>query len=242
MVEFEFVGKSLYFPEKKILCIADLHIGYEEMLNEAGVFLPRTQFSVMKSEMREIVGKVKNIEEIIILGDLKHEFGRISRQEWKETLSFLDFLLQNCKKVVLVKGNHDTITEPIARKKGVEMKDYCIKTIGGKKVCFFHGHKMWSECYDKSVKMWVVGHKHPAICIRKGVKAEIYKCFLVGNYKKKKVIVLPSFFPLVEGSDIFLMEETNLAFSPNLKNFEVYVIADKIYDFGKVKDVGKIIE
>jgi len=26
-----------------------------------------------------------------------------------------------------------------------------------------------------------------------------------------------------------------------LKEFEVYVVGDKVYDFGKVKDVGKLV-
>mgnify|MGYP001574584138 CR=1 FL=1 len=81
---------------------------------------------------------------------------------------------------------------------------------------------------------------HPAISIAKNVKKEIYKCFLVGKYKDKEIVILPSFFPLIEGADVNI-EDTNLAFKLNLRGFEVYVVGDKVYDFGKLSKVGKLV-
>ena len=121
---------------------------------------------------------------------------------------------------------------------GLKVRDYWIYKDYG----FFHGHRLFREVFDKKIKDLVVGHMHPAITIRDkaGVKKERYKCFLVGKFKRKRLIILPSFFPLVEGQDVFI-EDTNLGFKVNLKNFEVYVIGEKeVYEFGKLKNIGKL--
>lgn len=237
---FKLVDKALLIEQtsKKILVLADLHIGFEEALNKQGIFLPRTMFKEIMKEAEKLFGSSGKIDEIIILGDLKHEFGKISRQEWQEVLSFLDFLKTKCKKIVLVKGNHDTILEPIIRQREqekIEIKDFYVID----DICFIHGHKMFSECLDKKIKTLVLGHLHPAVTIHDKTKSERYKCFLVGRWKGKKIIILPSFFPLVEGADVFI-EDTNLAFNFNLKKFKVYAVGDKIYEFGELGEIEKI--
>ena len=79
----------------------------------------------------DLLNKEKiTIEKIIILGDLKHEFGEISDAEWRETINLLDYLLtkiktkDNKEKIILIKGNHDNILGPIARKREIKLKKY----------------------------------------------------------------------------------------------------------------------
>jgi len=235
MREFEFIGKSVFLRKEKILAIADLHLGFEQALAESGVLLPRGEYKEIINELKIILEQTGKLKEIIILGDLKHEFGTISGQEWKEVTGLLDFLAENCEKIVLVKGNHDTILEPIANKNGLEVKDFYIKGSD----CFIHGHKIFDGCLGNDVKRIFIGHKHPAIIIRKGAKQETYKCFLAGKWQGREIVVLPSFFPLTEGSDVFI-EETGLALHLNLKEFRVYAVGDKVYDLGKARDVGRI--
>jgi len=235
MREFEFIGKSVFLRKEKILAIADLHLGFEQALAESGMFVPRGEYKEIINELKIILEQTGKLKEIIILGDLKHEFGTISGQEWAEVTGLLDFLAENCEKIVLVKGNHDTILEPIARKKNLQVVDWYVS---GENF-FMHGHKLFDECLDKKIKRIFIGHKHPAIIIRKGAKQETYKCFLVGKWQEKEVIILPSFFPLTEGSDVFI-EETGLALNLNLKEFRVYAVGDKVYDLGKARDVGRI--
>jgi hypothetical protein len=250
----ELIGKSLFLIKEKILIISDLHIGFEQIALDSGFFIPKTQHEDMKKTLEDILKKVKP-EKIIILGDLKHDFGRINKQEWKETESFLNFLKKNVKDIVLIKGNHDNMLEPLVKKHKIKILDYYIE----KKIAFFHGHKIWNKLYDKKIKIWIVGHKHPAIIIKKHAKQEKYKCFLKGKYKDKQMIIMPSFFPLTEGSDIFLfpknfdkflgsqksknfLDDTHFSFKLNESNFEVYIIDDKggVYDFGKVKDIKRM--
>ena len=98
----EAIDLALYVDNA--LIIADVHIGFEESLNKQGILVPRFQFNDLINRIKPIFGKLKNkkIEKIIINGDLKHEFGTISEQEWRHTLRFIDFLSGYCKNVLFI--------------------------------------------------------------------------------------------------------------------------------------------
>jgi len=241
-MRYKFIGKSIFMPDEKILVITDLHIGYEEALNSKGFLFPRSQYKKTKEDFKKIFDEVGNVKEIVILGDLKHEFGKISKQEWRETLDLIDFLEEKVKKIVLVEGNHDKILGPLVKKKNLEVKKFYISGKNG----FLHGHKCYPEVLDKKIKKLFLGHLHPAISIKKGPKQETYKCFLEGKWKGKDILILPSFFPLVEGSDVFgeKIEYTHLDFNFDLEKFKVHIPIEgenKVLDFVKVKDIGNLI-
>ncbi|MBI2654939.1 metallophosphoesterase [Candidatus Woesearchaeota archaeon] len=228
--KIDMVDLALYFDSA--LVIADVHIGYEEVLNKKGILVPRTQFEEMVKRLGKIFGMLKNrkIEMIIINGDLKHEFGTISEQEWRNTLNFLDLLAGHCKEIVLVKGNHDTILGPIAKKRNVKIVDNVM--VGN--VLIAHGDKIPGKEALKKASTIIIGHEHPAISLKKGPRTETYKCFLKGKFKGKSLIVQPSFNTLAEGTDILKDKILSPFLSQNLDNFEVYVVEDKVYDFGKL--------
>jgi len=227
------VDKGLWIEKQKILALADLHIGYEGYLaEEQGILLPRKLFEITKKEISFLINFLQP-KKIIINGDLKHEFGKISKQEWKETLAILDLMLEKTK-VILVKGNHDTILEPIAKRKNLKVVDYYF--IKRDKICFMHGHKIFNDAIKNS-EILVFGHTHPAIVLREGIKTERYKCWLYGKWKGKRVIVMPSFIPYSEGVDVqsYHFEQV---FLKNIKSYEVFVIGDRIYKIGKLEDLN----
>lgn len=108
------------------LIFADFHIGYEESLNKRGLMLPRFQFDDVMKRIEAIFLRLKNhkLDTIVINGDLKHEFGNISGQEWRNTLKLLDYLGRHCNEIVLVKGNHDKILGPIAGKRNIKIVEH----------------------------------------------------------------------------------------------------------------------
>lgn len=228
----EIVDLALYFDSA--LVIADIHIGYEEALNKQGVLVPRQQFEDMAKRMEKIFRRLKGkrIERIVVNGDLKHEFGTISEQEWRNTLKFIDLLAKRCNEVVLVKGNHDTILGPIARKRHAKV----VNNIGIGKVLVCHGNKM---CNIKNYDTIIIGHEHPAVTLKEGPRIEQYKCFLRGKYKGRNLIVQPSFNSLVEGTNLLRDEILSPFLQKNLTNFEVYIVEDKVYHFGKLKGLRK---
>jgi metallophosphoesterase superfamily enzyme len=104
----KYIGKCLLIEEKndlgkkeKILVVGDLHIGYEEVLNLQGVFVGRKMFEEYIEEFERIFDYVmkdgRKIDKIILLGDVKHGFGKNLRQEWDEVLELFDYFLEKRK-------------------------------------------------------------------------------------------------------------------------------------------------
>jgi uncharacterized protein len=223
---------SLYFKAYDALVIGDVHLGFEESLTKQGVLMPRFQFKDTIQRLEKILEQV-SAKEIIINGDLKHEFGSISSQEWHDSLLLIDFLRKHCEKVVLVKGNHDVILAPIAKKKGIEIvKDYWLGD-----TLITHGHVI-PENAEKA-KTVVIGDEHPAISIREGARAELYKCFLKGKWKGKLLVAMPSFNMVTIGTDIFKEKMQSPFLQQDLSDFEVFVVGDKIYEFGKLGKIAR---
>ena len=223
---------ALWFETEKVLVINDLHIGYEEALHRKGILVPRFQLEQITKKLNLIFGKVKPAK-VIINGDLKHEFGKVLRQEWREVLEFLDYVLRRVPEVIIIKGNHDPIIKPIADKKGIAvMNEYMVGDS-----LIVHGDTL----VETTAKRVIIGHEHPAITIREGSKWEKYKCFLKGTWKNKgkniELIAVPSFNPLLEGTDV-LKEQLLSPFLEDIKSFEVYVVGEKgVYYFGKIKEL-----
>lgn len=222
------IETSLWLEEEKILVINDLHLGYEEALQHKGVLVPHFQLKEIVAILERIFARVTP-EKIIINGDLKHEFGRVLRQEWSEVLQLIDFLLQHCKEVIIIKGNHDPIIQPIAEKRGTKVvTEYRIDD-----TLIIHGDGL----IETDARRIIIGHEHPAITIREGSKWEKYKCFLRGKWKGKELIAVPSFNPLLEGTDI-LKEQMLSPFLTTVDSFDVFVVSKgEIFNFGTIKEI-----
>ncbi len=247
----EIIDLALYLKKQGILVISDTHIGLEEAMNKQGLLIPRFQFKEIILRLEKIFDKVKNIDKIIINGDIKHEFGTISEQEWRNTLKLLDFLAKHCNEIILIKGNHDTILGPIASKRNVKVVD---EYVAGN-ISLVHGDKI--KEFDKEIKTIVIGHEHPAISFRN--RTDRYKCFLKGEYKKKTLVVMPSLNLVSEGTDI-AKEQLLSPYLKNIKDFEVFVVEEDnnlklkssnaqkqkpepsslVLYFGKVKDIRNL--
>ncbi|MBU2637702.1 MAG: metallophosphoesterase [Nanoarchaeota archaeon] len=227
------VGLALYV--NKTLIMGDVHMGYEEALNKSGILAPRHQYWDTRVMLKWIFEKLKQgklpVNRIIINGDLKHEFGTISETEWRNTIGVLDMLLKECRNVILIKGNHDTILGPIAKKRNVILKDY--EVVGNMLVC--HGDKIPKKSILDKAKVVIIGHEHPAVALRDRSRLEKYKCFLVGKWKTLDLIVMPSFNTAVEGADI-LREKQLSPFLKDILDFQVFVLGDRgnLVNFGTV--------
>ncbi|MFA5953161.1 MAG: metallophosphoesterase [Candidatus Pacearchaeota archaeon] len=238
--EFKFISKTIFFPKQGILAIGDLHLGYEQMLKSQGIFLPFNQLEETKKEIEIILKRVKalyKLNKIILLGDIKHYFS-FDKDEIFEVRDFLRFLEKFLEKenIILIKGNHDTFTL-----KNYELKDFYIQ----ENLAFTHGDKWFKELNDKKIKIVIIGHLHPSVKLKdkKGIKSEKYKAFLIGNFKKKKLIIVPSFLPLTEGSEVenlgIRKESDQIISIKQLMQFEAFLVEkNKVYDFGKVKYIN----
>ncbi len=223
---------ALFIENSKTLILGDIHLGYEEALNKQGIMVPRFQFKDIMEKVEKIINEVKP-STIILNGDIKHEFGHISEQEWRDILQLIDYLNKNCSELVLVKGNHDKITKVIAAKRDMETVDHY--SVDGIYVC--HGDFIPTDLEFHSSKLVVIGHEHPAVSLKEGERVEKYKCFLKGKYNDKELIVMPSLNPLTEGTDILQEEILSPFLEQDLGSFEVFIVSDEVYQFGKLKEL-----
>jgi putative SbcD/Mre11-related phosphoesterase len=229
----EIIDLALYLRRQNILVLSDTHIGYEESLNKQGVMIPRTAFKDLLIRIEKILNKLPKLDKIIINGDIKHEFGKISETEWRNTLKFIDFLSRYSKEIILIKGNHDKILEPIANKRNIKIQDY----LKLNDVLIMHGDKLPTKGLLDNTKTIIIGHEHPAITIRDNSRAEKYKCFLKGKYKRKDIIIQSSFNLVTEGTDITQEKLISPFLKQNLDDFEVFIVSDKIYKFGRLRQI-----
>ncbi len=257
---FEFLDRCLFWRERKILIVGDLHLGYEETLRKGGLFFPENLIGSICDIFEKIFEKTGKLNKVILLGDVKHYFGGILRSEYKDFYKLINKIKKNLNKrgkIIITEGNHDSILKPIIRGKKdydfVLLKPYHIE----EDVLFFHGNlkkDFWEESVflNRSVKEIVIGHFHPALTLKKDSKTEKYKIFLLGKIKNKKIIILPSFFPLNEGSNILnhkqLIIKSRLKIDSKktdleIKDLKVFVLDDngKTYYFGDLEKLKELI-
>jgi len=225
---------ALYLPRVKTLVLGDLHIGYEDSLIESGVLIPRFQTQGIIDRITRILDSLPGpVSLAVINGDLKHEFGRISSQEWKGIGQVLDLLAQRCGKVVVVKGNHDVMLGPVADKRQVEVVPDV--RFGG--ILIAHGDQIPAL---EGIKTVIIGHEHPAVILRQGARIERFKCFLKGTFKSRTLIAMPSFQLSTEGTDILREPLLSPFLEGDLSRFEVFIVEDKVYHFGTVAKLSKL--
>ena len=224
------VYHSIYMEEYGTCIVADLHMGYEGFLQHEGVAMPKYQKNVIITRLEKIMEKYEP-SKLIIDGDLKHEFGKNLRQEWREVEEILKFLCKRTE-VIIVRGNHDNFLKIIAYRYNVPVvEEY---RMGDVKIV--HGDKM----VKKEGKI-IMGHEHPSIGIRDKVGAMVkLPCYLVGN----GIFVLPALSPLATGTDVVRDEKflSPILREENIDEFEVYAINhDEILYFSRIKDLKKVM-
>jgi putative SbcD/Mre11-related phosphoesterase len=236
---FRLIGKTIFFPKQGILAIGDLHLGYTEMLRKQGIMVEIDQLEDTKKEIEPIIKNIKatsKLKKIILLGDIKHHF-QFDRGEFFEVWNFLRFLEKHVERenIIIIKGNHDTY-----KIKNYELKDFYVE----EGIAFTHGDRKFKELFEKEINTIVIGHIHPAVLLKdpQGIKKEKFKCFLIGKYKRKDFVVVPSFFSFTEGINFDDVGGRNLPGQmisrQKLKSFDTYIIGKhKIYGFGKLKDL-----
>ncbi|HDM22577.1 MAG: metallophosphoesterase [Methanomicrobia archaeon] len=210
--------------EKKIMVVADLHLGIEYELYTRGIRLGSITRKIKESLLRII--ERNGIDEIIFLGDLKHNIPLISFREERDVPHFLDLPVD----FRIIKGNHDGNIERLTNKE-------IYNKISMNNILLTHGHLKITERYEYII----VGHSHPAITFRDDIgKVTKEKCFLFGNLKdkKSKLIVIPAFSPLITGISVNKEEIPGYFFKNNiadLKNMKVYLL-DHTY-LGKLREI-----
>lgn len=151
---------QIQLKNEKILCIADLHLGFEKELEKSGIKIPRQTQNILNSIQQLIKNCVPS--RLIILGDIKHEIATIRYQETTHIYNFLSILSEEVQ-VEIIPGNHDgqlkAITPPqvkIHSPRGMIVKEDK-KIIG-----LIHGHA-WPDAKLLGSHYLIMAHTHPLI-------------------------------------------------------------------------------
>lgn len=233
--KIQIMGLGLYLPKHCCLILSDIHMGYEEAMK--GVMLPRFQLKDTIQHLDSIFKQTGKLKQIIITGDLKHEFGKILVQEWRNVLRFIDYLQQHTDNIILIKGNHDVMLDPVLKKRNLTYVDHVILN----DILICHGDVIKDKEITSEIKTIIIGHEHCAIGLQKGNRVERYKCFLIGKFKGRKLIAMPSLNLLTMGTDILHYDLLSPYLQGNLDEFKVYIIDNKVYKFGKIKDIKRTL-
>lgn len=206
--------------DKKYLVVADLHLGKEYEYYKKGIKVPDVG-QKMKAELLKII-KRKNIDELILLGDIKHNLPFTSYFEKLNLPKFLEFKIP----ITLVKGNHDGNIEELVPNdvlKSMRIEEYVLT----------HGHILIENTN------LIMGHIHPVIeFMDSNGKITRLKCFLKTE-TPFNVVILPSFNPIIEGISVNKNEEIPGPYFESgrfdIKDFDCYLL-DGTY-LGRIGDI-----
>jgi hypothetical protein len=203
---------AVYLHELDAIVVADLHLGYEGIMAERGVFIPKVQFEQEMWILESILEKQK-AEKVIVCGDVKHEFSETSYHEFIEVTRLFEFLCKHFREVIVLRGNHDNYLIRVTERHGAKLRDEL--ELG--RFYFFHGHGMPSALDGSKASFIVMAHEHPAIALFDDVGTkEKMNCFLYGNVQGRNLLVLPALSTLAAGSEINVIPREDLL-SPFLK-------------------------
>jgi len=203
-----FTGKEAIIYKNKYLVLSDLHLGIEKEFLLKGINIPSQTENLFKKILK--LKENFNVENIIIVGDLKHNVPKISILELKEIPWFTENLSKVFKKIFIIKGNHDGDIEKIIPKK--ENIIIC-KELKIGNIVFTHGNRKPKYNGD----LYIIGHHHFVLNITSSIGESFYeKVFVLGEYKDKKILILPAF------SDIAGSWEVGTFHGPIAKKIEKY--------------------
>jgi putative SbcD/Mre11-related phosphoesterase len=183
--------------DRRYVAVSDLHIGLEAELLAKGVSMPSV-VPAMAGELMRLIEQ-ERADGVILLGDIKHTVGSISKQEWDDIPAFLKQLAAKAD-VYLVPGNHDGNIRHLlpASVNSVSPKGM---TLGD--TLLVHGHSMPSDVRSNVARI-VLGHVHP-VFVKKGSVVHGQRVWIYMQAKKEalfasgegtvEIVVVPSFNP-----------------------------------------------
>ncbi|MBC5792457.1 MAG: metallophosphoesterase [Nanohaloarchaea archaeon] len=230
---------GLYHPELELIVISDLHLGLEGSMTFDGNYVPKHQLEKLLKDIEKMKEET-DASRIIVNGDLKNEF-KTRYSETDEIENFLGFLDREFEEIILIEGNHDTFLEETVEDYGLELQEYHLED----DILFTHGHLELEELEAESFETVVIGHEHPALALEDeiGIREKV-ACFLYGDMEDKRILVLPAFSSISNGTNVNETPQSQLL-SPIMrdhvnKNKLKAVAVSREAGIFKFPEIGKI--
>lgn len=193
--------RGMYWPDRKALLLADLHLGKVSHFRRAGIPVPSRANKHNLESLVELIA-ISGAQRVICLGDLFHSHYNGEWEEFGEVVrNFAEIRFE------LVLGNHDIMSRIQYERKGVTVYDQL--RLGPFLLTHHPQDTVAGEFYN------LAGHVHPGVrLLGKGRQAMTLPCFYFGNRQG----LLPAFGAF-----------TGVARIHPKKEDQVYVIAaDKV--------------
>lgn len=188
--------RAIIWKEKEMLILSDLHLGKAAHFRKNGIALPSEVAMHDLKRLEQLITHF-NAKTVVVVGDLIHASSNSEVAIFKKLTSDL-----NDTQFILVKGNHDRISEKELQKLGIHQ---VIRTLRVDQISFSHQPEENSKGFE------ITGHIHPGVRVRMLSKQYLrLPCFKISRH----LIILPAFSSFT-GLDTspFLIESVNYAFS-----------------------------
>lgn len=164
---------ALFWQEKEILLISDVHFGKVSHFRKFGAAVPQKAIAKNFDLLNEVL-TFFSPKELFFLGDLFHSS---LNQEW---LLFQDWVASIKPKITLIKGNHDIIPDENYTNIGIN----CIDELLLEDFLFTHHPEERQHLFN------IAGHIHPSIKLQGAGRQRLkLPCF----FKSKNQLILPAF-------------------------------------------------
>ena len=170
----------LFWLDKQIAIISDLHLEKGSSFGRSGQFLPPYD---SEETLTKLLNSIKNynIKKVILLGDTFHDKNALSRMSNKVLILFETFIKKY--EVIFVLGNHETKMQ--------------LENIKFFNEYFLDGIHFIHQTSKKNIYQ-ISGHYHPIATIRTGSIKITGKCFIQEQYN----LIMPSYGVYTGGLNI----------------------------------------
>jgi uncharacterized protein len=170
--------RAVFWPKRRSILIADLHLGKEAAFRSAGIPLPTGDTADTLQRLGSLIAAT-DARRVVILGDLFHAATGMTPETlqalaaWRKQHSNVD--------VLHIRGNHDRSAGWAAPELGFDERDEAVV-----EAPFVLRH----EPVEDDQGMVIGGHIHPGIVLRGRARDRLrLPCFVVGPRR----MILPAF-------------------------------------------------
>ncbi len=174
--------RAVYWPEKKILIVTDVHIGKTGHFRKSGIAVPQ---QVFKEDMQRLVTLLQMYkpEQLIIVGDLVHS--KLNKEldlfiRWRNNFNALT--------IRLVKGNHDILQNNWYDTASINLHADLFQL---ENFAFIHDYAEIEKHTELNDNVYFfTGHVHPCISVRGLSRQSLcFPCY----YFSSSYSILPAF-------------------------------------------------
>ncbi len=200
--------------ERRVLVVADLHMGIESGLERHGVHI--TSRSAARAERVLACIEEAQPDLLLLLGDVKHNVPVTSRQEYRELPGILDMFRDRIP-LRVAPGNHDGGIDRFLLPGELQPSGGAV--IDG--VGYLHGHTRPDP--ELLGHLIILGHHHPVVslvdvigCAARARPAYLYadlagECFPTpAGISRTRLLFVPAFNEFAGGIDIGRLRESKL--------------------------------